>query len=74
MYQWSNDVSNVHLNPKLRTYCQYKNVFECENYLLYIKNFKLRQCLTKFRISDHVLEIEKGRHKNKIISPENILC
>ena len=36
-----------------------------ENYLKQIPNFKVRQNYTKFRVSNHSLNIEKGRH-NKI--------
>ena len=35
-----------------------------ESYLLQLSNFKNRQLITKFRSSDHNLEIEKGRYKN----------
>lgn len=35
-----------------------------ENYLLQINNFKNRQSITKFRTSDHCLQIETGRYKN----------
>ena len=37
----------------------------CEPYLDLICNFQIRKCITKFRCSDHRLEIEIGRHKNK---------
>lgn len=62
IFDWSKAISDVKANAKLRTYCKFKVVFECENYLLCIDDFKLRQCLTKFRISNHDLNIEKGRY------------
>jgi hypothetical protein len=31
---------------------------------LFFSNFKMRQLFTKFRVSDHSLEIESGRYKN----------
>ena len=43
-----------------------------EPYLLQLSNFKNRQLITKFRSSDHNLEIEKGRCKN--IPRQQRLC
>ena len=57
---------------KLRLYKLFKNTLTFEPYLDYIKDFKSRKILTKFRCSDHNLEIERGRHiKLKI---EDRLC
>ena len=42
----------------------FKTSFEKEKYLEFIPYFPLRKCLTKFRCSDHRLEIEIGRHNN----------
>ena len=52
-------------NPesKLRTYGLFKLEMGRELYLSEIKNIKIRTQLTKLRISDHNLMIEKGRHK-----------
>ena len=72
IFDWNNAVNDSSLNPKLRTYCQFKQVYECENYLLTIKDFKIRKCFTKFRVSNHVLAIEKGRHHN--ISVNDRIC
>ena len=47
---------------KLRTYALFKGDSGCEKYLHEIKNAALRQSLTKFRLSNNVLNIEKGRH------------
>ncbi len=51
-------------NPesKLRTYALFKTEAGCEKYLLEVKNFATRRFLTKFRLSNSVLNIEKGRH------------
>jgi hypothetical protein len=48
---------------KLRSYALFKRESGRENYLLVIKNVEIRTQLTKFRISDHNLMIEKGRHE-----------
>ena len=43
-----------------------------EPYLEYISDFYLRKRITKFRCSDHTLEIEIGRHKK--VKAEERLC
>ena len=73
---WHVHVSGAQLgqneSSKLRFYKLLKNAFEKEPYLDLIPNFHMRKIITKFRCSDHVLEIEKGRHKNKKV--EERLC
>jgi hypothetical protein len=53
-------------NPtsKLRTYGLLKNEIGMENYLTQIHKPGIRRSYTKFRLSNHSLNIEKGRHKN----------
>ena len=51
-------------NGKLRTYALFKDIFEREKYLSGIKKYSVRKCFTKFRISAHLLETERGRYKN----------
>jgi hypothetical protein len=60
---WHADINS---NSKLTTYCLFKQVNVFENYLSVIKCNKFRIALTKFRCSNHMLEIETGRHKNII--------
>ena len=52
-------------NPKhkLRTYALFKTKIGMEKYLQEIRNLSIRIQFSKFRLSDHNLEIEKGRHK-----------
>ena len=50
-------------NTKLSLYNQVKHIFEREKYLDDIEDFKMRKLITKFRTSDHKLEIEVGRHR-----------
>ena len=71
---WNVDVCNVILNPKLRTYCTFKHDFKMEPYLSSIRDFKVRKILTRFRISNHVLQIEKGRHCKPKIPIDERLC
>ena len=52
-----------HEGSKLRTYALSKTKIGLEKYLIEIKNISVRKQVTKFRISDHNLMIEIGRHK-----------
>ena len=56
--------------PKATTYREFKNRVKFESYLSDIKNIKYGVTFTKFRLTDHCLVIEKGRH-NAQKSPEN---
>ena len=49
---------------KLKTLALVKNDTILENYLLSVENVANRTALTKFRLSNHNLMIEKGRHQN----------
>ena len=49
-------------NSKLRTYSQVKTTPGYEIYLTEIRSIKKRTALTKLRLSNHTLMIEKGRH------------
>ena len=51
-------------NSKLRTYKLLKTEIGREPYLNHIRNIEDRMTLTKFRLSNHNLMIEKGRHQN----------
>ena len=51
-------------NSKLRTYGIFKNEVREEPYLRIVKNVKDRISMSKFRLSNHKLMIEKGRHRN----------
>ena len=53
---------------KLRTYALFKTESGREKYLIEIKNVTIRTQLTKFRLSDHNLMIEKGRHSGLHVS------
>ncbi|KXJ16376.1 hypothetical protein AC249_AIPGENE6529 [Exaiptasia diaphana] len=48
---------------KLRTYRTFKITYQQESYLKEVSNIKHRIALTKLRISNHSLEIERGREK-----------
>ena len=57
---------------KLRSYRLIKNVYEFEPYLE-IKEFKIRQAMAKFRISNHRLRIETGRYDNTPVDERTCL-
>ena len=51
-------------SSKLRTYSTVKKEAGEEPYLRFVKNVKDRISMSKFRLSNHKLMIEKGRHLN----------
>ena len=65
-------LSSVNETSKLYIYIKIKSELKLENYLLFFSNFKMRQLSTKFRVSDHSLEIESGRYTN--ITREERIC
>ena len=58
---------------KLRTYGKFKLVIKWEPYLDFINCAYLRKLLSKFRLSSHELEIERGRY-GKSVPPEERIC
>ena len=58
---------------KLRTYRLFKDNIPLEKYLL-ILNEDERRVLTKFRVSAHNLEIEKGRYRPIGVKTEDRIC
>jgi hypothetical protein len=48
------------------------DLIKLEDYLSTLNNFNSRKILTKFRISDHKLEIEIGRYKK--VPREQRIC
>ena len=71
-FWYSNISENAKNQGKLRTYFKFKSIFKREFYLNAITDIELRQSFTRFRISSHDLEIERGRYRN--IKKENRLC
>ena len=76
LQQWNAHLMGSNIDhpqsSKLTFYKLFKTNFTREPYLTEISNFHIRKQLTKFRCSDHKLEIEVGRHKN--IDPKNRVC
>ena len=59
---------------KLRTYKKFKIVTGFEKYLDNLKNQKQRKLFTKFRLSSHDLEIERGRYGTKSLPVNERIC
>ena len=57
--QWHETLAET---SKLDTYRLYKNNLNTEDYTLIIKNRKYLSALSRFRCSNHKLQIEAGRH------------
>ena len=64
---------NKKIGNKLRIYCSFKNNIILNKYLL-ILNDEQRVLYTKFRISAHKLEIEKGRYRYIGLKVEDRIC
>ena len=60
--------------PKADSYKKFKTSVKFENYLHTVKARRHRVTLTKYRLSDHVLMIETGRHKTPIIPRAARFC
>ena len=56
--------SSINNSNRLLTYARFKHEFDCENYLDFITDKRYRVSLSKFRLSSHDLEIERGRYIN----------
>ena len=61
-------------SSKLRTYALFKTETGMEDYLQWIKNFRIRSQVTKLRLSNHHLAIETGRHKLPKVPREERFC
>lgn len=59
--EWNSQLKS-HSDKKLSCYSTFKQNFGQEKYLNLIKNFEQRRNFTRFRISAHRLNIERGRY------------
>ena len=69
--KWYNEILTY---PKAEGYVCYKTNINFEFYLKVCKNRKERVMFTKLRLSDHCLQIEKGRHCRPKIPREQRYC
>ena len=68
---WWGEINN---SPKARTFLTFKQNVVYEKYLNQIENHKHRTSLSRFRLSNHDLMIEKGRHMRPRIDPDLRKC
>ena len=54
--------NKINTSSKLSTYKEFKTLLNPENYLQVVNNYIIRRQLTHFRIHNHQLLIEEGRH------------
>ena len=62
--QWTSNLRDTAVNPKLRMYRTIKSGFGGEPYIDLVNDARYRIAITKIRTSSHSLEIERGRHTN----------
>ena len=68
---WWNQINN---SPKAITYINFKRTVYYEKYLDQIENEKHKTILTRFRLSNHNLLIEKGRHMRPPLERNDRKC
>ena len=68
---WSESIST---SSKAMSFNKYKSSIHLDSYLCNNLNPKLRIALTRFRLSNHSLWIEKGRHMKPIIDKTKRFC
>ena len=57
--RWWEEIIN---SPKATSYAKFKNNVKWESYLNQVENSKHKKSLSRFRLSNHPLLIERGRH------------
>ena len=68
---WKTEIDN---SPKALSYKTFKANVNFENYLYEVKSVKHRIALSRFRLSNHTLMIEKGRHMRPQIDRKDRKC
>ena len=68
---WENETKILN---KLNCYLTLKTEYKNAEYLYSVRDTKQRQILTKYRLREHQLSIEKGRHKKTWLPKEEHLC
>ena len=74
--KWLSDMFNDsgrsgNQSNKMRVYRTFKTEYKYESYLDNVTIVKHRINFTQLRISDHNLEIEKGRYRKPYVKPQN---
>ena len=71
---WLATLHDLNKYPIMRTYALFKFDFECETYLNTVRDRRYRNAISKFRLSSHTLEIERGRHCIPKVAVSERLC
>ena len=71
---WQAKLHDLNKYPIMRTYALFKFDFECETYLSAVRDRRYRNAISKFRLSSHNFEIERGRHCNPKVPVSERLC
>ncbi|XP_059398726.1 uncharacterized protein LOC132130888 [Carassius carassius] len=71
IYDWQVKVEQIN---KLKYFYRLKTGYQLAPYLIKIKDYSKRKLLTKYRLSDHRLCVETGRHKHSWRERELRLC
>ena len=71
MEHWTNQTSN---QGRMNSYLILNRNHELADYLLSVIDVKQRQILTKYRLSDHNLAVETGRHRLTWLPREHRMC
>jgi hypothetical protein len=67
--EWASNISDI---SKLKCYSSFKSMLDPEKYLLCIEIRRFKVAMSRFRCSNHCLEIETGRREN--INLNDRLC
>ncbi len=59
---------------RLQCYLKLNREYSLADYLVSVRNITDRHLLTKYRLSDHQLAIERGRHKKTWLPKEERIC
>ncbi len=59
---------------RLQCYLKLNREYSLADYLVSVRNITHRHLLTKYRLSDHQLAIERGRHKKTWFPKEERIC
>ena len=70
-YHWKSKMDEC---SKATLYKTHKQNISLEKYLIKIKKRKVRSTITKIRLSDHCLAIEKGRHSKPKTEKHHRIC
>ena len=75
MKEWKKERDEIdEMSSKLSVYKMVKEHFNYEPYLDQVKDIRYRSSLTKMRISNHTLQVERGRYKKPPIPRDSRLC